>query len=36
MIANNMTNASNVPDLRNYIYEDGLEAVRPGSVNIII
>jgi NitT/TauT family transport system substrate-binding protein len=35
MIANNMTNASNVPDLRNYIYEDGLEAVRPGSVNII-
>lgn len=36
MIANNMTNASNVPDLRNYIYEDGLEAVRPGSVNIIL
>jgi NitT/TauT family transport system substrate-binding protein len=35
MIANNMTNASNVPDLRNYIYEDGLEAIRPGSVNII-
>ena len=35
MIANNMTNATNVPDLSNYIYEDGLEAVRPGSVNII-
>ncbi len=35
MITNNMTNASNVPDLRNYIYEDGLEAIRPGSVNII-
>ena len=35
MIANNMTNALNIPDLRNYIYEDGLEAVRPGSVNII-
>ena len=35
MIANNMTNASNIPDLRNYIYKDGLEAVRPSSVNII-
>jgi NitT/TauT family transport system substrate-binding protein len=35
MIANNMANASNVPDLRNYVYKDGLEAVRPGSVNII-
>ena len=35
MIANNMTNATNVPDLRNYIYEEGLEAIRPGSVNII-
>jgi NitT/TauT family transport system substrate-binding protein len=35
MMANNMTNESNVPDLRNYIYEDGLEAVRPGSINII-
>ena len=35
MIANKMTNESNVPDLRNYIYEDGLEAIRPGSVNII-
>ena len=35
MIANKMTNATNIPDLRNYIYKDGLEAIRPGSVNII-
>jgi NitT/TauT family transport system substrate-binding protein len=35
MIANNMTNATNVPDLGNYIYEEGLEAIRPGSVNIM-
>lgn len=35
MISNNMTNATNVPDLGNYIYEGGLEAIRPGSVNII-
>lgn len=35
MIANNMTNASTVPDLRNNIYKNGLEAISPGSVNII-
>ncbi len=35
MIANNLTNATSVPDFRRYIYEDGLESVRPGSVNII-
>ncbi len=35
MIVNNMTNASNVPDLSNYIYQKGLESVRHGSVNII-
>jgi NitT/TauT family transport system substrate-binding protein len=35
MIANNLTNATEVPDFRNYIYEEGLRAVRPGSVNII-
>jgi NitT/TauT family transport system substrate-binding protein len=35
MIANNMTNATVVPDFRRYIYSDGLESVKPGSVNII-
>jgi ABC-type nitrate/sulfonate/bicarbonate transport system substrate-binding protein len=35
MIANNLTNATAVPDFRHYVYTDGLEAVRPGSVNII-
>lgn len=35
MIANNMTNATAVPDFRKFIYTDGLEAVRPNSVNII-
>ena len=35
MIANNITNATAVPDFRNYIYPDGLEGVKPGSVNII-
>ncbi|MDD1677497.1 MAG: ABC transporter substrate-binding protein [Methanomicrobiales archaeon] len=35
MIANNMTNATAVPDFREYIYSDGLEKAKPGSVNII-
>lgn len=35
MIANNLTNATAVPDFRGYIYTGGMEAVRPGSVNII-
>jgi NitT/TauT family transport system substrate-binding protein len=35
MIANNLTNATAVPDFRQYIYTDGMESVRPGSVNII-
>jgi ABC-type nitrate/sulfonate/bicarbonate transport system substrate-binding protein len=35
MIKNNMTNATVVPDFRNYIYPDTLDAVKPGSVNII-
>jgi NitT/TauT family transport system substrate-binding protein len=35
MIANNLTNATAVPDFRKFIYTDGLESVRPGSVNII-
>ncbi|WP_214019225.1 ABC transporter substrate-binding protein [Methanoculleus sp.] len=35
MIANNLTNATEVPNFRNYIYTEGLEAVKPGSVNII-
>jgi hypothetical protein len=35
MIAQNMTNATGMPDFRNYIHTGGLDAVRPGSVNII-
>ncbi len=35
MIANNLTNKTTVPDFRKYIYTDGMESVRPGSVNII-
>jgi len=35
MIANNLTNETAVPDFRRYIDTAGLEAVRPGSVNII-
>jgi NitT/TauT family transport system substrate-binding protein len=35
MIANNLTNAMAVPDFRKNIYVDGLEGVKPGSVNII-
>lgn len=35
MIANNMTNATAVPDFGNYIYTEGLDSVKPGSVNII-
>lgn len=35
MIANNLTNGTEVPDFRDYVYEDGLEVVKPGSVNII-
>ena len=35
MIANNLTNKTSVPDFREYLYIDGLEAVKPGSVNII-
>jgi ABC-type nitrate/sulfonate/bicarbonate transport system substrate-binding protein len=35
MIANNLTNVTEIPDFRSYLYTDGLESVRPGSVNII-
>ena len=35
MIANNLTDATSVPDFRDYLYPDCLEAVKPGSVNII-
>lgn len=34
MIANNMTNATEVPEFRKYIYTEGLKAVKPESVNI--
>lgn len=34
MIENNMTNATAVPDFRQYLYTDGLETVSPGSVNL--
>jgi NitT/TauT family transport system substrate-binding protein len=35
MIRNNLTDATAVPDFRNYLYTDGLENVKPGSVKII-
>jgi NitT/TauT family transport system substrate-binding protein len=35
MITNNLTNATEVPDFRRYVYEEGLRAVKPGSVRII-
>ena len=35
MMANNLTNATAVPDFQQYFYPEGLESVKPGSVNII-
>ena len=35
MIKNNLTTEKQVPDFLNYIYVDGLKAVKPGAVNII-
>jgi NitT/TauT family transport system substrate-binding protein len=35
LIANNLTNATEVPDFSGYIYAGELETVKPGSVNII-
>ena len=35
MIANNITNATTVPDFGEYIYPEGLDSVKPGSMNII-
>jgi NitT/TauT family transport system substrate-binding protein len=34
IIASNLTNATSVPDFRNYIYTKGLDDVNPGTVNI--
>jgi NitT/TauT family transport system substrate-binding protein len=35
MINNNLTTEKQVPDFLDYIYMDGLEAVKPDAVNII-
>ena len=35
MIKNNLTTENQVPDFLNYIYVDGLKAVKPAAVNII-
>lgn len=35
MIENNLTNSTTIPNFLNYIYADGLKAVKPESVNII-
>jgi NitT/TauT family transport system substrate-binding protein len=35
MIKNNLTTEKNVPNFLDYIYEDGLKAVKPEAVNII-
>ena len=34
IIASNLTNATTVPDFRNFIYTKGLDDVNPGTVNI--
>lgn len=35
MIKNNLTSEKQVPDFMNYVYVDGLKAVKPEAVNII-
>jgi NitT/TauT family transport system substrate-binding protein len=35
MINNNLTGEKQIPDFVNYIYIDGLKAVKPEAVNII-
>jgi NitT/TauT family transport system substrate-binding protein len=35
MIANNLTNSTTIPNFLNYVYADGLKAVKSESVNII-
>jgi NitT/TauT family transport system substrate-binding protein len=35
MIANNLTTAKTIPDIRDHIYTKGLEGVLPESVNVI-
>jgi NitT/TauT family transport system substrate-binding protein len=35
MIENNLAAETEVPDFLDYIYADGLEAIRPEAVNII-
>jgi NitT/TauT family transport system substrate-binding protein len=35
MIGNNLTMEKQVPDFMNYIYENGLKAIKPESVNVI-
>jgi NitT/TauT family transport system substrate-binding protein len=35
MMSNNLTSATHVPNFLNYIYFDGLESVKPESVNVI-
>ena len=35
MITNNLTTEKQVPNFLDYIYEDGLKAVKPEAVNII-
>ena len=35
LISNNLANATSVPNFLNYVYADGLESVKPNSVNII-
>ena len=35
MMSNNLTNATEVPNFLNYVYVDGLETVKPNSVNVI-
>ena len=36
LINNNLTNQTTVPDFLNYVYIDGLVAVKPEAVNIFV
>jgi NitT/TauT family transport system substrate-binding protein len=35
MISSNLTSEKTIPDFTNYIYIDGLKAIKPEAVNII-
>ena len=36
LIRNNLTNAASIPDFLTFIYADGLKAVKPQAVNLLV